>query len=145
MCFIRWIIEYRDPQIFCVILCEFDYRSNLWLKFFVLRISQIPKRKKVSWNAGENLSRLQSRTWSSSVKFASLDVDAVFSNSHAEVFHSEDSTVLAAALATTAVARSLDTQRSTTTLILSASLCLSGNLKTTCGTEIAHQVVCAGV
>lgn len=44
------------------------------------------------------------------VKFATLDVDAIFTNSHSKVLHGEYRPSLTATLATAPIARPLDTQ-----------------------------------
>lgn len=85
----------------------------------------------------------------SAVKLAPLNVNTVLPNRHAQILHRKHRPVLAPALATTAVARSLDAQGPSLVLVLGrrarGAARLAGDGEAGGGAEVAHGVVGARV
>lgn len=99
----------------------------------------------VQYPTAPNVKPLMQLCRSLSVELAPLDVDAVLADCHAQVLHGEYGSVLATALSTTTITRTLHTQWPTTALVLGVWLRLSGDWNTGSRSQIAHRVVGARV
>lgn len=77
------------------------------------------------------------------IKLAPFHVDTVLADSHTQILHRQNSSVLASALATATVSRALNTQRRAFALVLVAWLTclLAGDGETSCGAERTHWVI----